>query len=167
MIMLVSAFMCAHMCTQEARLPVSDWPAWAVLAPLKGVNYPALFLAWDIILSLHKAETETGPLKPLRPIVLSPSDKQRQRFTCRRGLKPLHFHSSTSHIHEIANIYDPENANETFFSNSFPPPDCLALHFYPLFPLSSMQHKTLCIYYRVSRAQQIPVMAPTAATSPA
>lgn len=72
-IMLVSAFMCTHMCAQEAasvRLAT-----WAVLVPLKGVNYPALFLAWDIILSLHKAEAKTGPLKLLRPIVLSLSDK--------------------------------------------------------------------------------------------
>lgn len=61
MIMLVSAFMCAHMCAQEAACV--QLATLAVPAPLKGVNYPALFLAWDIILSLYKAETGTRPLK--------------------------------------------------------------------------------------------------------
>lgn len=72
-IMLVSAFMWTHMYAQEAACV--QRATWAALAKLKGVNYPALFLAWDIILSLYKAEAGTGPLKPLRPIVLSLSDK--------------------------------------------------------------------------------------------
>ena len=71
--MLVSALMCSHMCAQEAV--AVQQAIGAMFEPLKGVNYPALFLAWDIIVSLHKAETETGPLKPVRAIVLSLSDK--------------------------------------------------------------------------------------------
>lgn len=85
------ACQCIHVCTYVrtgSRPPVSDGPHEpAALAPLKGVNYPALFLAWDIILSLHKAEAETGPQKPLRPIVLSLLDKWQAGVGAWEGFK--------------------------------------------------------------------------------
>jgi len=50
----MSVHSCGHMCAQDTACVQQD--TWVALAKLKGVNYPALFFAWGLILSLYKAE---------------------------------------------------------------------------------------------------------------
>lgn len=121
-IMLVSAFVCARMCAQEAAC--IRQAAWATLEPLKGFNYPALFLAWDTILSPDKAETRQGLWNHCEQLFSLCQTNGRQGFMCRRGFRrtcwgPFHFHSSGVDLQQNTNVYDPKCAQENHFILDF------------------------------------------------
>lgn len=120
----VWAWLCLSVrsCVQR-RLRLSNKPTWAML--LKGLgggfNYPALFLAWDIILSLYKAETEAGPPKPLRPIVLSLSDKWEAGVHVWEGFKsympqPLPFRPRED-LQQNTSLYDSKCTQQNHFAH--------------------------------------------------
>ena len=77
---------CVHVRVHR-KLPVSDGATWAMLEPLKGFNYPALFLAWDTILSAHKALTRQGLRNHCERLFRLCQTNVRQEFICRMGLR--------------------------------------------------------------------------------
>lgn len=117
--------------------------------PLKGFNYPALFLAWDTILSPDKAERRQGLWSHCEQLFSLSLTNGRQGHTC---WGPLHFYFLQQNV-----LYDPKCAHKktylilSFFSLCL---SCTLFLIAFVFHFTLVQHKTLCSYYRVSRARK-------------
>lgn len=104
---------CVHMCIYVCTVASVQQATWAMLAPLKGVNYPALFFAWDIILSLYKARPRQGLWNHCDQLFSLRQTNGRQGFIRRRGLgrsrqRPLRFHSRSVDLQQNTTLYDPK-----------------------------------------------------------
>lgn len=153
---------CAYVCTRSHLHPTGHM---CHARATEGVQLSSFVLSMGHHLIPGQSRDETGPLKPLRAIVLSLSDKWEAGVHVWEGFQvympgPFHFHSSSVDLQQNTNVYDPKCAQENhlipnFFRKSF----LLSLPYTLFLPASLLhftpvQHKTLCSYYKVSRAHK-------------